>query len=114
MGIPGEHFVRAIFVVLMLCSVFVSSSAADPRQLTLMPMPASVQMKTGQLVIDPSFTVGISGHSDVRLQRAVELFLDNLRRQTGMPPLDMKVTDADQAKLVVHSERARKVGEKVR
>jgi len=100
--------VRAIFVVLMLCSVFVSSSAADPRQLTLMPMPASVQMKTGQLVIDPSFTVGISGHSDVRLQRAVELFLDNLRRQTGMPPLDMKVTDADQAKLVVHSERASK------
>ncbi|HXM20528.1 MAG TPA: family 20 glycosylhydrolase [Terriglobales bacterium] len=99
---------RAIFVVLMLCSVFVSSSAADPRQLTLMPMPASVQMKTGQLVIDPSFTVGISGHSDVRLQRAVELFLDNLRRQTGMPPLDMKVTDADQAKLVVHSERASK------
>jgi len=73
-----------------------------------MPMPASVQMKTGQLVIDPSFTVGISGHSDVRLQRAVELFLDNLRRQTGMPPLDMKVTDADQAKLVVHSERASK------
>ena len=99
---------RAILVVRMLCSVFVSSSAADPRQLTLMPMPASVQMKTGQLVIDPSFTVGISGHSDVRLQRAVELFLDNLRRQTGMPPLDMKVTDAAQAKLVVHSERANK------
>ena len=42
------------------------------------------------------------------LQRAVERFLDNLRRQTGMPPLDMKVTDAAQAKLVVHSERASK------
>jgi hexosaminidase len=67
-----------------------------------MPMPAKVQLKTGRLVIDASFTVGISGHSDV-LQRAVERFLDNLRRQTGMPPLDMKVTDAGQAKLVVHS-----------
>jgi len=92
----------------MLCSAFVSSSATEPQQVSLMPMPASVQMKTGQLVVDPSFSVGISGHSDVRLQHAVELFLDNLRRQTGMPPLDMKVTDAAQARLVVHSERANK------
>jgi hexosaminidase len=94
--------VRAILVILMVGSVFVSSSAAEPRPLSLMPMPAKVQLKTGRLVIDASFTVGISGHSDV-LQRAVERFLDNLRRQTGMPPLDMKVTDAGQAKLVVHS-----------
>jgi hexosaminidase len=101
--------VRAILVILILCSVFVSSSAAEPRPLSLMPMPAKVQLKTGQLVIDASFTVGISGPSDVQLQRAVERFLDNLRRQTGMPPLDMKVADATQARLVVHSERASKV-----
>jgi hexosaminidase len=100
--------VRAILVILILCSVFVSSSAAEPRPLSLMPMPANVQLKTGQLVIDASFTVGISGPSDAQLQRAVERFLDNLRRQTGMPPFDMKVTDATQAKLVVHSERASK------
>jgi hexosaminidase len=100
--------VRAILVILILCSVFVSSSAAEPRPLSLMPMPANVQLKTGQLVIDASFTVGISGHSDAQLQRAVERFLDNLRRQTGMPPLDMKVTDATQATLVVHSEHASK------
>ncbi len=99
---------RIIFAVLMLCSVFVSSSAAEPRQLNLMPLPASVQMKAGQLVVDSSFTVGINGHSDLQLQHAVERFLDSLRRQTGMPPLDMKVTDAAQAKLVVHSERASK------
>jgi hexosaminidase len=73
-----------------------------------MPMPDQVQLRTGELVIDASFTVGISGPSDAQLQRAVERFLDNLRRQTGMPPLDMKVTDATQAKLVVHSERASK------
>jgi len=73
-----------------------------------MPMPAQVQLKTGQLVIDASFTVGISGPSDVQLQRAVQRFLDNLRRQTGMPPLDMKVTDAAKAKLVVHTEHASK------
>jgi hexosaminidase len=99
--------VRTIFVVLLLCSAFVSSSASEPK-LNLMPMPVDVQMKTGQLVIDPSFSAGISGNSDVQLRHAVELFLDNLQRQTGMPPQDMKLTDAAQAKLVIHSERANK------
>ena len=99
---------RAVLVVLLLCSIFVSYSAAQPRQLSLMPLPASVQIKTGQLVIDPSFSVGISGPSDAQLRRAVERFLDDLRRQTGMPPFDIKVTDAAQAKLVVHSERGSK------
>ena len=99
---------RAIFIILILCSVFVSSSAAEPRPLSLMPMPANVQRKTGQLVIDASFTVGISGHTDLQLQHAIERFLDSLRRRTGMPPLDMKVTDATQPKLVVHSEHASK------
>jgi hexosaminidase len=100
--------VRALLVILILCSVFASSSAAEPRPLSLMPMPANVQLKTGQLVVDASFTVGISGPSDVQLQRAVQRFLDNLRRQTGMPPLDMKVTDSAKAKLVVHTEHASK------
>jgi hexosaminidase len=100
--------VRAILVILILCSVFVSSSAAEPQPSSLMPMPAKMQLKTGQLVIDASFTVGISGPSDPQLQRAVQRFLDHLRRQSGMPPLDMKVTDATKAKLVVHSERASK------
>jgi hexosaminidase len=89
---------------LLLCSAILSSSASEPRQSGLMPVPASAQMKAGQLVIDPLFTVGISGQPDAHLLRAVELFLYNLRRQTGMSPLDMKVTDAAQAKLTVHSE----------
>ena len=99
---------RAIFLVLMVCSAFFSFSVAETRQLSLMPMPASVQMKTGRLVIDPSFTVGISGPSEARLRRSVDLFLDDLRRQTGMTPLDMRVADAAQAKLMVHCERSGK------
>jgi hexosaminidase len=91
----------------MLCLASVSF-ADENRPLNLMPMPADVQMKTGQLLVDPSFSVGIDGHSDVQLQHAIEIFLENLRRQTGMPPLDMRVTDAARAKLVVHCERASK------
>src|SRR5579863_4263877 len=108
MEILGEYFVHAILVILMLGSVLMSSSAAEPQQLNLMPMPASVQMQTGQLLIDPSFSVGISGQSDAQLQRAVERFLDDLRRQTGMPPLDMKVTNPAQARLVVHCDHESK------
>lgn len=99
---------RFTFAALMLGLAFVSFSAAEQRPLNLMPMPLSVQMNTGQLIIDSSFTVGISGRSDVRLQRTVEVFLNTLRRQTGMPPLDMKVTNAALATLVVHSERENK------
>ncbi len=99
---------RAIFAVVMVGSVFLSLSTAETRPLSLMPMPASVQMKTGQLVINPSFTVEIQGHSDAFLQRAVGIFLDNLGRQTGIPQLDMKIIDAAQARLVIHCERSSK------
>ena len=68
-------------------------------------MPSNVQMGAGKLVIDPSFSVGISGHADPLLQSAVKRFLEDLRRQAGMLPLDMKETDAANAILVVHAGR---------
>ena len=71
--------------------------------LNLMPMPEHMQLGTGQLVIDRSFSVAITGPHDPRLQRAVEMFLDDLRRQTGMIPRDMELTGASAATLVVHS-----------
>src|ERR1700677_3992349 len=65
-------------------------------------------MQAGQVGNDPAFSVGISGHSDAQLQRTVERFLDDLRRQTGMPPLDMKITNPAQATLTVHCEHETK------
>ena len=49
--------VRTILAV-MLCGVFVSG--AEAQSLNLMPMPAKVQTGTGQLVIDPNFSVSIA------------------------------------------------------
>jgi hexosaminidase len=100
--------VQVIFVILMVSSILLTSSAAEPRQLNLMPLPESVQVHAGQVLIDPSFSVGINGHSDVQLQRAVDRFLNDLRRQTGMTALDMKVANLAQAKLVVHCEHENK------
>ncbi len=90
-----------IILAAMLCGVF--ASGAQAQSLSLMPMPAKVQMGSGQLVIDPNFSVSISGQHEARLDHAVELFLIQLRRQTGMPPIDMKVTDSATATLIIQA-----------
>ena len=94
--------VRTILAV-MFCWVFTSAIEAQAQSLSLMPMPAKVQMGSGQLVVDPNFSVSIAGHHEARLDRAVELFLVQLRRQTGMPPIDMKVTNSATATLVIQA-----------
>jgi len=105
---------RAIFAILVFAILMFSAMLAQladaqvPSSLNLMPVPASLQMGTGQLVVDLSFTVGVGGTRDLQLQRAVDRFLDDLRRQTGMLPLDMSVGDISKATLVVSAERASK------
>ncbi|MGH9545106.1 MAG: beta-N-acetylhexosaminidase [Terriglobales bacterium] len=89
------------FLAVMLCVV--STSVAEAQSLNLMPVPAKVQMGAGQLLIDTNFSVSIAGHHEARLDRAVEIFLGHLRQQTGMPPIDMKVTDSAGATLVVQA-----------
>ncbi|HZP61927.1 MAG TPA: family 20 glycosylhydrolase [Terriglobales bacterium] len=73
-----------------------------------MPLPASVQAGSGQLLIDASFSVLIEKPQDPRTRRAAELFLNHLRRQLGMSPLDMAIIDSGSAKLVLHAARAGK------
>ena len=99
---------RTIFVAVMLCSMLIPMAAQPQPAMNLMPIPANLRMGTGRLVIDPAFSVGISGNTDPRLQRAVERFLNDLRRQTGMLPLDMKVSDPAKATLVIRAEHANK------
>ncbi len=97
--------VRTILAAVMLCAIFMSRSEAQVQQsLNLMPMPAKVQLGNGRLLIDPSFSVAITGHKEPRLDGAVDLFLGQLRRQTGMPPIDMKVTNSASATLVIQCD----------
>lgn len=76
-----------------------------PSTLSLMPVPAKVQIGTGQLVINQLFTVAITGAKDARLDSGIPRFLDQLSRQTGMP-LNHELADAAKATLVIHSESA--------
>jgi hexosaminidase len=108
---PGEdYFMRLLFVVPMLAVVLtLATSAQETTSLHLMPWPASVKSsQSAPLLIQTSFSVGIGNASDPGLRRAVEIFLNDLRRHTGSLPLDFTIGDASTAQLKVNSEHASK------
>ncbi len=96
-------------IALFFASMSTSLSQSQERpQLNLMPTPQSVRLGTGTVAIDQSFSVAIKGYTDPRLVRGVNRFLDDLRRQTGMLPLDMKVVTDAPASLIIHCDRGSK------
>jgi hexosaminidase len=92
--------VRTILAV-MFCLVL--TSGVEAQSLNLMPLPAKVQMGSGQLLIGPTFSVSIAGRHEPRLDSAVEIFLGQLGRQIGMPPIDMQIADSNNATLVIQA-----------
>ncbi len=97
-------------VRLLLPFVFLPFSVAAQTSpvLNLMPLPASVQPGSGQLLITPNFSVGVDGYSEPRLERAEERFLDHLRIKTGMLKTNMSIAPAASAILVIHVGHASK------
>jgi hexosaminidase len=102
------HWVQAICFFgfsLTLCSA--QAGAQQPTQLTLMPVPANVQPGSGVLRIDASFSVSLTGNSEARLDRAVQRFMTQLRRETGIP-FPAKPSGSSNATLIVHTDHASK------
>jgi len=101
--------VRIAMLLPLLCALGVSlCQAQTPSLSSLMPLPAQMQMGNGQLVIDTSFTVAITGNKEARLQRSVEIFLDHFRKQTGMTAIDMKLVNSSNATLVIQTQSGSK------
>jgi hexosaminidase len=103
---------RTPALVLILLVSFMSLTNAQPEMQTqpqpdLMPLPQSVRLNAGQLVITQSFSVGFTGEKDVRLQAAAARFLRRLTRQTAMP-LNPQPSDGASATLVIAAEHASK------
>jgi hexosaminidase len=92
--------VRTILAVML---GVVLTSVGEAQSLNLMPMPAKVQTGSGQLLIGPTFSVSIAGRHEARLDSAVEIFLGQLGRQIGMPPIDMQIADSTKATLVIQA-----------
>lgn len=100
-------------LLLVVCAALVmcveaENSGPPAPSLPLMPMPSSVRMGNGQLIIDPTFSVAITGYRDALLRRAAERFIDHLRKQTGMSLLSLKLVDGPTAPLVIHVDHASK------
>ncbi len=96
--------VRTILVAVALCVIFSSFGEAQVQQSpNLMPVPARMEVGNGELLIGPTFSVSIAGPHEARLDRAVGIFLAQLGRQIGMPPIDMQVADSANATLVIQA-----------
>jgi hexosaminidase len=93
--------------IVLIPAFFLGSLAAaqSQPQLNLMPLPASVQSGTGQLTINQSFSVALSGSHDGSLDSEVQRFQHQLSRQTGIP---FRPTSGAAATLQVHADRIRK------
>lgn len=78
-----------------------------------MPMPSFVQPGVGQLPVDRSFSVAVTGIRDARLERGVVRFVAELSRQTGM--FLQRPTNSANPTLLIHavhgSEKAQKLSE---
>src|SRR5271166_718780 len=75
-------------VAMLLLPIFVFAGAPagvnGASAVSVMPLPASVKVNAGKLRLDASFTVGTSGFTDARLERAILRMQHRLRRRTGL------------------------------
>jgi hexosaminidase len=74
---------RTLLVVITVVLQAFASAQSQP-QLNLMPMPSTVQFGTGQLIIDRSFSVAVTGFRDASLDRGVQRFENQLSQQTAI------------------------------
>jgi hexosaminidase len=81
-----------------------AQKAHDP---VLMPIPAQLQIESGQLAIDGSFRVALKGHKEPRLDAAMARFFTTLAHETGIP--FKKDEASSEAILTVHTGAASKV-----
>jgi hexosaminidase len=103
LGLPG--FLGLI--LLAGCLLAPPASAQTSPPLNLMPQPANVALGSGALRIDEHFTVTLTGHTEPRLDHAVERFLLRLHRQTALL-LAKPALGAANATLVVHTDHSSK------
>src|SRR5215471_987725 len=107
----GQYGMLGVALLAGLAPLPPAAFAEVPSQLNVMPMPASVQMGTGQLTIDRTFSVSVTGAHDEMVDRAVDRFKDQLNRKTAI--LLQKPSDASHTTLTVQAEHGSQKVQKV-
>jgi hexosaminidase len=98
---------RTFWFVSILCFFSYPASAQSGTQFKLMPMPTIVQEGAGVLPIAGSFSVVIDGFKEPRVDRAVQRFVGDLSRETGIP-LRNEAANRANVTLVVHADHPSK------
>lgn len=75
------YFSLNVFFALLAVS---NLSGQTSSTLSLMPVPASQQVNAGRLPVDSKFTLSIQGHTDARLERAMDRALRRLNARTNL------------------------------
>src|SRR5579864_2581954 len=101
---------RILGVILLLLAFSALAQPQTQTQLNLMPMPASVQQGTGQLAINQSFSVAVTGARDASLDEEAQRFVTQLSRQTGIP---FRPKPGATATLQIHADRGREAVQKL-
>ena len=104
---------RKLFVVTVIVHLATFAASQQPS-LNLMPMPSSLQLGSGQLPIDQTFSYAITGFHDAALEGGVQRFASDLSRRTGMHFYNTS-NHAANPTLLIHidhgREKVQKVGE---
>jgi hexosaminidase len=96
---------RKLFVVTVILLLATFAASQQPS-LNLMPMPSSVQLGSGQLPIDQTFSFATAGFHDAGLEGGVQKFVAELSRQTGMHFYNI-TSHAANPTLLIHVEHGR-------
>lgn len=102
-----NRWMSGLFAVFFAAILYAPMSDAQQLPLNLMPLPASVQTGSGSLRIDSSFSAGLTGYTEPRLERSTQRFLKQMALQTGLL-IARKPGDAAKATLVIHTDHASK------
>jgi hexosaminidase len=97
---------RTLLIVIGIFLFAMIAVAQTQPQLSLVPMPTAVQRGTGQLPIDRTFSVSVTGFHDATLERGIERFVVALSRQTGLS-LDRNAVKVATPTLLIHAEHRR-------
>jgi hexosaminidase len=107
-NMPACHWTQAVFMLsfaVLLCASRAGAQAQPP--LNLMPAPATLQLGSGSLRIDASFSVVLTGHTEARLDRALQRFRQQLALQTAIP-FAPSAAGSSPATLLIRTEHAGK------
>jgi hexosaminidase len=100
------HWMQGMWAVGFALLLFAGgANGQEQPRLNLMPWPASVQVGSGRLRIDSGFSVALTGHTEARLDRAVQRFLRQLSRKTALP---LSGKASTKATLTMHTDHVSK------